>query len=113
MKISVEEKMKEAEQMSLHHPDIFYMVMDKTGKRAIVTGDFCVYRERISDGYFTVATFKGDVLDIDYEDVKDKLPDNEADKVQQVQDDLDSIIPDDEGGGIGEQGTEGSTTDTA
>ena len=57
MKISVEEKMKEAEQMSLHHPDIFYMVMDKIGKRAIVTGDFCVYRERISDGYFTVATF--------------------------------------------------------
>lgn len=54
-----------------------------------------------------------DVLDIDYEDVKDKLPDNEADKVQQVQDDLDSIIPDDEGGGIGEQGTEGSTTGTA
>lgn len=53
-----------------------------------------------------------DVLDIDYEDVKDKLPDNEADKVQQVQDDLDSIIPDDEGGGIGEQGTEGSTTGT-
>ena len=51
MKISVEEKMKEAEQMSLHHPDIFYMV--------IVTGDFCVYRERISDGYFTVAIFKG------------------------------------------------------
>lgn len=60
MKISVEEKMKEAEQMSLHHPDIFYMVMDKIGKRAIVTGDFCVYRERISDGYFTVATFKDD-----------------------------------------------------
>ncbi len=59
MKISVEEKMKEAEQMSLHHPDIFYIVMDKIGKRAIVTGDFCVYRERISDGYFTVATFKG------------------------------------------------------
>ena len=28
--------------------------------------------------------------------MKDKLPDNEADKVQQVQDDLDSIIPDDE-----------------
>ena len=54
-----------------------------------------------------------DVLDIDYENVKDKLPDNEADKVQQVQDDLDSIIPDDEGGGIGEQGTEGSTTGTA
>ena len=54
-----------------------------------------------------------DVLDIDYEDVKDKLPDNEADKVQQVQDDLDSIIPDDEGGGIGEQSTEGSAASTA
>ena len=50
---------------------------------------------------------------LNYEDVKDKLPDNEANKVQQVQDDLDSIIPDDEGGGIGEQGTEGSTTGTA
>ena len=54
-----------------------------------------------------------DVLDIDYEDVKDKLPDNEADKVQQVQDGLDSIIPDDEGGGIGEQSTEGSAASTA
>ena len=30
---------------------------------------------------------------LNYEDVKDKLPDNEADKVQQVQDDLDSIYP--------------------
>ena len=54
-----------------------------------------------------------DVLDIDYEDVKDKLPDNEVNKVQQVQDDLDSIIPDDEGGGIGEQSTEGSAASTA
>ena len=40
------------------------------------------------------------------------MPDNDAYMVQQVQDDLDSIIPDDEGGGIDEQGTEGSTTDT-
>lgn len=31
----------------------------KTGQRAIVTGNPWVYRERIIDGYFTVATFKG------------------------------------------------------
>lgn len=59
MKISVEEKMKEAEQMSLQYPDVLYRVMDKTGQRAIVTGNPLVYRERIIDGYFTVATFKG------------------------------------------------------
>lgn len=59
MKISVKEKMKEAEQMSLQYPDVLYRVMDKTGQRAIVTGNSCVYRERIIDGYFTVATFKG------------------------------------------------------
>lgn len=58
MKISVKEKMKEAEQMSLNHPEILYRVMDKTGQRAVVTGEEWVYRERIIDGYFTVATFK-------------------------------------------------------
>lgn len=54
MKISVKEKMKEAEQMSLQYPDVLYRVMDKTGQRAIVTGNPWVYRERIIDGYFTV-----------------------------------------------------------
>lgn len=54
-----------------------------------------------------------DVLDIDYEKIKDKLPDDEATKTNQVQDDLDSIIPDDEGGGTGEQSAEGSTASTA
>ena len=29
MKISVKEKMKEAEQMSLQYPDVLYRVMDK------------------------------------------------------------------------------------
>ena len=38
-----------------------------------------------------------DVLDIDYEDIKDKLPDNGV-QIGQVQDTLDSIVPDDEGG---------------
>ena len=38
-----------------------------------------------------------DVLDIDYEDIIDKLPDNGV-QIGQVQDTLDSIVPDDEGG---------------
>ena len=50
-----------------------------------------------------------EALDLNYEDIKDKLPDDEAGKIQQAQGDLSSITPDDEGGGIGEQGTEGST----
>lgn len=58
MKISVKEKMKEAEQMSLNNPEILYRVMDKTGQRAVVTSDEWVFRERIIDGYFTVAKFK-------------------------------------------------------
>lgn len=44
-----------------------------------------------------------DVLNIDYEEIKDQLPDDEAAKVQEVQDNLDKVIPDDEGsGGVGE-----------
>lgn len=31
MKISVKEKMKEAEQISLRHPEMLYRVMDKKG----------------------------------------------------------------------------------
>ena len=47
MKISIKEKMKEAEQISLRHPEILYRVMDKKGKRAIVTGSEWIYKERI------------------------------------------------------------------
>ena len=54
-----------------------------------------------------------DVLDIDYEEIKDQLPDNEAIKVKEVQNDLDKLIPDDEGGDTGEQITEGSATGTS
>lgn len=64
MKISVKEKMKEAEQISLRHPEILYRVMDKKGKRAIVTGSEWIYKERILEGYFTVATFKnGEIIE--------------------------------------------------
>lgn len=49
-----------------------------------------------------------EVLDIDYEEIKNQLPEDEAAKVDEVQDELDGIIPDDEGGDTGEEGAEGS-----
>ena len=49
MKISVKEKMKEAEQMSLQYPDVLYRVMDKTGQRAIVKKTFADVPDRIKD----------------------------------------------------------------
>lgn len=48
-----------------------------------------------------------DVLDVNYAEVKDKLPDNGIDDMLAAQEGLNSIVPD-EGGEIGEQGTEGS-----
>lgn len=52
-----------------------------------------------------------DILDIDYEEIKDKLP-SEQD-VAAVQDDLNNIVPDDEGGGIIEQQAESGAAGTA
>ena len=42
-----------------------------------------------------------DVLDIDYEEIKDQLPEDEALKVEDAQNRLDGIVPDD-GGDTGE-----------
>ena len=39
-----------------------------------------------------------DVLDIDYEDIKDKLPEDEAAKANQIQDIIDSMTSEDMGG---------------
>ena len=52
-----------------------------------------------------------DALDIDYTDIKDKLPDDGINDVLTAQNNLDSIVPG-EGGGVGEQGTEGSAAGT-
>lgn len=52
-----------------------------------------------------------EVLDIDYEEIKDKLP--EKDDIEQTEQTLNNIVPDDEGGGTGEQGAEGSAAVTA
>lgn len=41
-----------------------------------------------------------DVLDIDYEEIKDKLPNPEEEPVDDVQTAIDSIVPDDDGGDV-------------
>lgn len=43
-----------------------------------------------------------DVLDVDYEEIKDKLPKDEAKEIEKVQDTLNNVVPDDESGGLGE-----------
>lgn len=48
-----------------------------------------------------------DILDIDYEEIKDKLPKDAETEVAGVQDDLNNIIPNDEGGGGIEQQAKG------
>lgn len=54
-----------------------------------------------------------EILDIDYEEIKDDLPKDETDDTKQVQDMLKDVVPDDEGGGIDEQGAEGGAAGTA
>ena len=39
-----------------------------------------------------------EILDLDYEEIKDKLPENEAVKTEQTVKQLDDVVPDDEGG---------------
>ena len=43
-----------------------------------------------------------EILDIDYDEIADKLPDNEAVITEQTEQMLNNIVPDDEGGGSGE-----------
>lgn len=43
-----------------------------------------------------------EILDIDYAEIRDKLPENPDEQVNQVQSTLDGVIPDDAGGDIGE-----------
>lgn len=43
-----------------------------------------------------------DVLDIDYEEIKDQLQKDEAGETEEVQDVLNKVIPEDESGGLGE-----------
>ena len=58
MKKSIAEAMQRAQQQSAEHPGVIVRVMDKPRKHAIVTASEWVYKERILDGYVTVAVFK-------------------------------------------------------
>lgn len=59
MKASVKKAIEEAQKLSEEHPTVKYVVMDKKGKRAVVTGSGWVYKERILEGYVVVAKFLG------------------------------------------------------
>lgn len=59
MKASVKKAIEEATKLSEVHPTVKYAVMDKKGKRAVVTGSGCVYKERILERYIAVAKFLG------------------------------------------------------
>lgn len=59
MKASVKKAIEEAKKLSEVHPTVKYVVMDKKGKRAVVTGSGWVYKERILEGYIAVAMFLG------------------------------------------------------
>ena len=54
-----------------------------------------------------------EILDLDYEEIKDRLPDDETQKTEQAEHLLNNVVPDDEGGGEGEQSTESGTEVTA
>lgn len=58
MKKSLIEAMVEAEAHSKKFPEILVRVMDKKGKRALITASEWVYKERVLSGWFTVATYK-------------------------------------------------------
>lgn len=59
MKVSVKKAIEEAKKLSEVYPTVKYAVMDKKGKRAVVTGSDWIYKERILEGYVTVAKFLG------------------------------------------------------
>lgn len=54
-----------------------------------------------------------ETLDINYEEIKDKLPDDATGETKQVQQLLNSVVPDDEGGGEGEQSAKAGAASTA
>lgn len=60
MKVSVEKAIEEAPKLSEVHPTVKYAVIDKKGKRAVVTGFGWVYKEHILEGYMAVAKFLGE-----------------------------------------------------
>lgn len=58
MKKSLELAFVEAQEHSKKFPDILVRVMDKKGKRAVVTTSDWIYRERVLEGYYTEAEYR-------------------------------------------------------
>lgn len=60
-KKSLEIALVEAQKASKEYPNVELRVMDKKDCKAIYTGSSWIYRERVLEGYHTVATYKGGV----------------------------------------------------
>lgn len=60
-KKSLEIALVKAQALSKEHPEIEVKVMDKKGCKAICTSSNWIYRERVLEGYHTVATYKGGI----------------------------------------------------
>lgn len=58
VKKSLERALREAEKHSKEYPEVTIKVMDMKGKRATYTAFDWIYRERVLEGYHTVATYK-------------------------------------------------------
>ena len=58
MNKSLELALVEAQEHSKKFPDILVRVMDKKGKRAVVTASDWIYRERVLEGYYTKAEYR-------------------------------------------------------
>ena len=58
MKKSLELALVKAQEHSKKFPDILVRVMDKKGKRAVVTASDWIYRERVLEGYYTKAEYR-------------------------------------------------------
>lgn len=59
VKKSFEIAKEEALRLSEAFPTITYRVMDKKGQMAVCTGSDWVYREKVRDGWHTVADYQG------------------------------------------------------
>ena len=61
MKTTLKRAKETAAEFSAAAPDLTVRVMDKCDKQSVVTASEAVYRERVLDGYVTVAIYKGGV----------------------------------------------------
>lgn len=61
VKKSLKEAHETAKEHSMKFPEIPVWVMDKKGKKAVISTSSWVHRERIFEGWHTVATYRNGV----------------------------------------------------